>query len=150
MLLHTESLHAHRNSKTFLPSTIRDWNSLSEEHRNSTSVSSFKHTLNQTNITVPKYFFVGDRRPKVLHTSLRTKCSALNYEIYLKNLTDTPLCRCGNIEKSEHFLQGRNYQRQRLELIQTISPLCHITLDVLLFGDSSLFMNTNTSILTAV
>ena len=49
------------------------------------------------------YFFVGDRRPQVLHTRLRTKCSALNYEIHLKNLTDTPLCRCGNIETSEHF-----------------------------------------------
>ena len=76
----------------------RDWNSLSEEHRNSTSVASFKHTLNKRNISVPKYFYVGDRRPQILHTRLRTKCSALNYEIYLKNLTDTPLCRCGNIE----------------------------------------------------
>ena len=35
-------------------------------------------------------------------------------------------------------------------MIQTISPLCHITLEVLLFGDSSLSMNTNTSIFTAV
>ena len=72
---------------SFLPSTIRDWNSLSKEQRNSTSVF-----LNQTNISVPKYFFVGDRRRQVLHTRLRTKCtrSALNYEIYLKNLTDTP------------------------------------------------------------
>ena len=88
---------------SFLPSTIRDWNSrLGEEHRNSTSVASFKHTLKQTNISVPEYFFVGDRRPKVSHTRLRTKCSALNYEIYLKNLTDTPLCR-GSIENSEHF-----------------------------------------------
>ena len=52
---------------------------------------------------MPKYFYVADRRPQVLHTRLRTKCSALNYEIYLKNLTDTPLCRCGNIENSEHF-----------------------------------------------
>ena len=87
----------------------------------------------------------------VLHTRLCTKCSALNYEIYLKNLTDTPLCCCGNIENSEHFfLQCRYYHRQRLEMIQTISPLCHITLDVLLFGDSSLSMNTNTSIFTAV
>ena len=136
---------------SFLPSTIRDWNSRSEEHRNSTSVASFKHTLNETNISVPKYFYVGDRRPQVLHTRLCTKCSALNYEIYLKNFTDTPLCRCGNIENSEHFfLQCRYYHRQRQEMIQTISPLCHITLDVLLFGDSSLSMNTNTSIFTAV
>ena len=93
---------------SFLPSTIRDWN------RNSTSVASFKHTLNQTNISVPKYFYVGDRRPQVLHTRLRTKCSALNYEICLKNLTDTPLCRCGNIENSEHFfLQCRYYHRPK-------------------------------------
>ena len=34
--------------------------------------------------------------------------------------------------------------------LQTISPLCHITLDVLLFGDSSLSINTNTSIFTAL
>ena len=113
---------------SFLPSTIKDWNSLSQEHRNSTSVASFKHTLNQANIFVPKYFYVGDRRQQVLHTRLRTKCSALNNEIYLKNLTDTPLCRWGNIENSEHlFLQCRYYHRQRLEMIQTISPLCHIT-----------------------
>ena len=24
--------------------------------------------------------------------------------MYLKKLTDTPLCRCGNIEISEHFV----------------------------------------------
>ena len=66
-------------------------------------LTSFKHTLNQTNISVPKYFFVGDRRPQVLQTRLRTKCSVINYEIYLKNLIDTPLCRFGNIQISEHF-----------------------------------------------
>ena len=69
---------------SFLPSTIRDLNSLSEEQRNSTSVASFKHTLSQTNICVTKYFFVSDKRPQVLHTPLRAKCSALNFEIYLK------------------------------------------------------------------
>ena len=95
---------ANQYSNYFLPRTIRDRNSLSEEQRNFTSVASFKHTLNQTNIFVPKYFFVGDRRPQVLHTCIHTKCSALNYEIYLKNLTDTPLCHCGNIETSMKIL----------------------------------------------
>ena len=61
------------------------------------------YTLNQTNIFVPKYVFVGDTHPPVLHTRLCNKCSALNYEIYLKNLTDTTLCRCGYIGTSEHF-----------------------------------------------
>ena len=51
---------------------------------------------------------------------------------------------------SRLILQCRYYLRQRLEMIQTISPLCRITLDELLFSDSSLSMNTNTSIFTAV
>ena len=107
--------------------------------------------LKPNTYNVPKYFFVGDRHPQVLHTCIHTKCSALNYEIYLKNFTDTPLCRCGNIETSEHlFLQCRYYHRQILEMIQTISLLCHITFDVLLFRGSSLSTNTNKSIYTAV
>ena len=62
-----------------------------------------------------------------------------------------PIKQCGNIETSEHFLlQCRFYPRQRLEMIQTISPLCHITLDLLMFEDSSLSLNTNTSNFTAV
>ena len=101
---------------SFLPSTIRDWNGLSEEQRNSKSVASFKFTLSQTNICVTKYFFVSDKRSQVLHTRFRAKCSALNYEIYLKNLTYTPLCRCDNNETSEQFfLHCRYYHRQRLE-----------------------------------
>ena len=83
---------------------------------NSKSVASFKHTLSQTNICVTKYFFVSDKRSQVLHTRFRAKCSAQNYEIYLKNLTYTPLCRCGNNETSEQFfLHCRYYHRQRLE-----------------------------------
>ena len=73
---------------SFFLSSIRDWNSLSEEHRNSMSVGSFKHTLSQQiYLCLSTYFFVGDRRPQVLHSRLHTKCSALNYEIYLKNFT---------------------------------------------------------------
>ena len=133
----TINVRANQYFNSFLPSTIRYWNSLSEEQRNSTSVASFKHTLNQTHICVPKYFFVSEIRPQVLHTRLHAKCSALNYEIYLKNLTYTPLCRCCNNETSEHFfLHCRYYHRQRLEMIKTISPLCHITLIIFLFGDS--------------
>ena len=89
---------------SFLPSTIKEWNALPEEQRNSLTVASFKSNLNQSSTCIPKYYYVGDRHPQILHTRLRTKCNSLNYDIYLKNLTDSPLCRCGNIENTNHYL----------------------------------------------
>ena len=103
---------------SFLPSTIRDWNSLSEEHRNSTSVASFKHTFNKTNISVPLCLFVCDRRPQALHTRLRTKCSALNYEIYILRTYQTHLyVAVVTLKLQNTFLQCRYYHRQRLEMV---------------------------------
>ena len=67
-----------------------------------------------------------------------TKCSSLNYYIFLRNLTDSPFCRCGSIENTEHYLlQCRLYQQPRVEMPNSVSQLCHVTLDVLLSGDSS-------------
>ena len=75
------------------------------------------------------------RRSQILHTRLRTKCS-LNYDIYLKNLTDSPLCRCGDIENSQHyFLYCRYYYEQTNKMLRSLSQLCNVSLDVLLFGD---------------
>lgn len=136
---------------SFLPSSIRDWNSLPEELRNSVSVSSFKFCLNRVNDRIPNYYYFGDRRSQILHTRLRTKCSSLNYDIYLKNLTDSPLCRCGDIENSQHyFLYCYYYSVQRNEMLCSLSQLCNVSLDVLLFGDSSLSVDINTQIFAAV
>lgn len=149
--IRTISARTSQHFNSFLPSAIRDWNSLTEDQRNSNTVSSFKLHLSQPTITVPKYFYLGDRRSQILHTRLRTKCSSLNYEIYLKNLTDSPLCRCGSIENSHHyFLQCRFYNQQRCELLNNVSQFCHISVDILLFGDSSLSADANKKIFLAV
>ena len=69
---------------SFLPSVIREWNSLSEETRNASSVSAFKSRLDQ-NVTVPeipKYFYIGHSRLQMLHTRLRTNRSSLNQDVY--------------------------------------------------------------------
>ena len=136
---------------SFLPSAIRGWNSLPEELRNSATVTSFKNRLNQHTSITPKYYYTGDRHTQILHTRLRTKCSSLNYDIFIRNLNDSPFCRCGNIENAEHFLlQCRFYRLQRLEMLNSVSQLCHVTLDVLLFGDSSLSLETNNQIFLLV
>ena len=136
---------------SFLPSSIREWNSLPEQHRTSSTVTSFKYHLNQPNSFIPKFYYVGERKTQMLHTRLRTKCSSLNYDIFLKNLTDSPLCSCGNVENAEHYLLHCHLYRQpRAEMLNTLSQICHVTLDTLLFGDSSLSYDANSTIFLTV
>ena len=86
-----------------MQSTVRDWNNLLPEIAQSDSVAAFKYKVNRDQIHVPKYFYSGKRHVQVLHTLLRTQCSALNYDLFKNNISDTPLCRCGSVENTYHF-----------------------------------------------
>ena len=48
---------------------------------------------------------------QILHTTLRTDCSSLNYDIYSKNIIESPLCncRCGDTENADHFFLDAIY-----------------------------------------
>ena len=122
----------------FLPSTVRDWNSLRPEVKTSDTAIPFKSSLNKDNLIVPKHLYIGERRLQILHTRLRKKCSSLNYDIFLRRLNDSPVCRCGDLENAEHFLlQCPIYQQQRITLTQIISQHCQISSNLLLYGDIS-------------
>ena len=130
-----------------LPSTIRKWNTLPEEQRTSTTLLSFKDQINQHSTSIPKYYYSGDRQYQILHTLLRTKYSSLNYDIYLRNLIESPLCSCDNIKTSKHyFLQCRRYQLQRHGMLHNISQICLVSRDMLLFGDISLSNDVNSRV----
>ena len=138
---------------SFLPSVIKEWNGSSEETRNTSSVSVFKSRLDQNVIVpqIPKYFYIGDRRLQMLHTRLRTNCSSLNQDLFRKNIPDTSQCTCGNTETADHFLlECLLYNGQRQELFQVISLICPISVDVLLFGNSTLSYENNVKIFEAV
>ena len=85
-------------SVLFLPSTIREWNNLSPETKQSVTVNSFKVCLNKDKQQVPTYHYTGNRSAQILHTRLRTNCSSLNFYLFTKNVIDSPLCGCGSIE----------------------------------------------------
>ena len=107
---------------SFLPFVIRKWNNLPLYVRNSDFLNSFKRRLNDTDRCIPKYYYSGNRKLQILHTRLRTGCSSLNHELFLKHITDSPLCRCGEIENTEHyFMSYRLYQNQRVDLMNIIS-----------------------------
>ncbi|MEW8545561.1 MAG: reverse transcriptase family protein [Candidatus Thiodiazotropha sp.] len=88
---------------SFLPSTIRAWNTLSIDIKEAPSVSSFKYRLNRNIIQPPKYYNSGSRIGQILHTRLRLGCSSLNSDLYRKNIVDSPSCSCGGFESAYHF-----------------------------------------------
>ena len=136
---------------SFLPSTIREWNTLPLDVRNCDSINSFKRKLNSDMNVVPKYFYTGNRKAQVLHVRIRTKCSSLNNDLYQKGINESPLCLCGHVENADHFLMKcHNYQAQRVELVRAVSQHTSVTLQTLLFGNNSLPMNINIEIFEAV
>ena len=133
---------------SFLPSVIREWNDLSLDIKVSASVSSFKRRLKERNRIVPKFYYVGNRKLQILHTRLRTKCSSLNHDLFLKHITESPLCRCGAVETTEHFLIACHlYDNQRTDLINVVSQQSTVTFQILLYGSNLLSLHSNTIIL---
>ena len=148
-----QSIHARTNLyfQSFLPSVVRKWNDLSDEAKRFSSVTSFKNYLNRNRTSIPKFFYTGNRKTQILHTRLRTKCSSLNSDLYYKNITESPFCRCGQVENSHHYLRCCPfYTAQRNELFNAVSEYQTISLNLLLYGDASLPYTTNVLIFEKV
>ena len=75
---------------SFLPSTVRAWNSLPSTAKQPNSTNSFKYFLNKDKDPTPKYYYAGSRKAQIFHTRLRTNCSSLKSDLFLKNMSDSP------------------------------------------------------------
>ena len=129
---------------SFLPSTVRAWNNVHDEAKQSDSLNTFKYFLNKDKMRIPKHFHVGSRKAQVLYTRLRTNCSSLNLDLFWRNISDSPLCQCGSIENAQHyFFHCKYYQIQRIELLNTVSQYRIPSLSLLLYGNDSLSLDTN-------
>ncbi len=87
---------------SFLPSTVRLCNALDSHIRNSPSLTTFKSRLRGTPPEIPHYYYDGNRTGQIMHTRLR--CSSLNDHLFRKNIVISPLCSCGIVETTDHFL----------------------------------------------
>ena len=114
------TIHANTNLyyNSFYPFTMRDWNNLPQEIKESSSVASFKYKLNKDTQrrAPPKIFSVGSRLGKILHARIRMACSSLNSDLYRKNIVPSPSCACGGFESAYHFFfkwPNNNVTRER-------------------------------------
>ena len=53
-------------NNSFLPSVLRDWNTLPAEAKQLNTVSSFKYFLKKENKPVPKYYYYGKRNTQTM------------------------------------------------------------------------------------
>ena len=136
---------------SFLPSAFTDWNALPIDIRILGSLSAFKCYINRDKIIPKKLYFFGERRIQVIHARLRTNCSSLHQHLYFRNIIDSPLCACGEIESNQHyFFDCRYYREFRDRLFQSVSKITTVSLHTLLFGDETLSLADNEKIFSAV
>ena len=103
------------------------------------------------------FYYSGPRNLQIMHTSMRTQCSALNSHLFNKNMVNFPLCLCRSRETSKHFLLlCPRYEHQRLKMLNllriilTNTPVLTITTDLLLSGSEHLSVDKNTRLFDAV
>ena len=88
--------------KSFVPDTINKWNSLNVSVKNKPSFSSFKNNIRRIPTKFPLYFGYGTRCLNITHTKLRHNC-ILNYDLFRKNIIESPKYACGLPENSYQF-----------------------------------------------
>ena len=77
--------------------------------------------------------------------------SSLNQHLFSKNIVDSPLCDCGLIEDTTHYLLNcTRYNNIRQQMFNSVSRFCSPTLHTLLRGNSNLTNEQNKSIMIAV
>ena len=136
------------SEKSFISSTIIEWNALENPVREKSSIASFKVAITPQKATLPIQLH-GNRKLNILHSRLRNRCSSLNYDLYVCNLTEDPSCRCGNpCENALHFFfECPTYTHQRQILETELRNFAYITLDMLLYGDAELSPESNNQLI---
>lgn len=128
--------HTVTYSTSFIPSTIRDWNALSQNIKDAQTLNSFKLKLKGTRNHIQPHFdtIQVSRIGQILHTRLRLRCSSLNQELFQKNLVSSPLCSCGSVETPSHFFfTCTKYVTQRQQHLLSLPH--QLSLSLLLNGD---------------
>ena len=92
----------------------------------------------------PTYYKEGKRLGKIYHARLRTQRSSLNHHLYLKNIIASPLCECGAVETTIHYLLERTrFDNVRQNMLNNLSYLSPPSLNTLMFGNQELSETIN-------
>ena len=139
---------------SFFPSTLKLWNDLDQSFRNLPTLSQFKRRLKKQLIRSNTYSATSreERTGDIILSRIRHKCSSLQADLYSVNIVTNPFCTCRPyIENAEHFFfECSHFDNQRTHLMDSLSNVVNITLDLLLYANEYLTPHMNHLILLAV
>lgn len=136
---------------SFFPSTLRLWNGLDLETRNSSSLMEFKRKIKTLQEKPTSYVVVGQRTHEISLVRIKHNCSSLNADLNRVNIVPSPFCTCGpNIENAYHyFFNCPLYLIPRNRLIASL-PQVDINTELLINGNEFLNPETNRQIRKSV
>ena len=147
-------------SNSFFPYSIKEWNKLDNQVKQSNSFFQFKNSILKLIRPSPNSIFdICDNQGLKLLTRLRLGLSHLNKHKFSHGFLDTvnPMCSCNSEEESTtHFLlRCPNFDQLRLHLINEINTIDSNLLllndddlsEVLLYGDKKISNTINRMIL---
>ena len=141
-------------SDYFLPSSIKLWNRLPIDTRNSRFLNIFKERIKIQNSKCPAHYYSGTRLGQILYTRLRMNSSSLNEHLFIRNLVDwpySPNCARGQVESPSHFvISCKKYTDLRNELMYTINYPVTIDVNLLLKESDTLSVDQNIDIFIKV
>ena len=116
---------------SYFPSTLRLWNELDQDTRNSSSVLEFKNRIKIQVTDKPTNYTIPSKRANEIHlTGMKHNCSSLNADLNRVNIVPSALCSCGTAkETAQHYFFDCNlfmFPRNRLLAYSLAVP---ITLD---------------------
>ena len=130
-----------------IPSSIKLWNELDIDIRNSPSLTAFKANLKLhfKPPVVPKLYLIGDRSISVYHSRIRNRCSNLNAHLHYNHVLASPACECGSeIEDPEHFFfRCTRFSNERQILFSNTRPYHPLNVHKLTCGNDNLTYNEN-------
>lgn len=100
----------------------------------------------------PEHYYVGKRKPQILHARLRLRSSDLNTDLQRSGLRETSECACGNpTENAAHYLTHCDlYKEIRKEMLEELAFEDTLSVDHLLYGTEDLTQEQNNQIFIAV
>lgn len=140
--------------KSFFNSAISAWNKLDVKIRNIVDLKQFKKEINNNTqvSSTKKWYYHGNRFYNKIHAKFRMQCSSLAAHLYNMHIIDDSSCSCGyQCEDCFHyFMQCPLYTRSRVVLMNSINTISSFHLNILIFGDDSLNMESNIRMVEAV
>ena len=141
-------------SKSFIPCTLRLWNSLPASTKSSPSLNIFKTRLNSGTKASPKYFHTGDRKENIIHCQMMNDASNLNIHLQQHHLFDRPSCpHCNDPCKSpsHYFMHCPLYNIHRQQFVDSFNELNIIfTIQTILNGSDTSDYNQNVKLFRAL